>query len=319
MNGEKLPLISVVVPVKNGAQTIEKCVDSILAQRDANYELIVVDDGSNDSTADKVARFKDVRLLRTAGLGAGAAKNEGLKAASGEYVAFTDSDCLVDPDWLAELRKGVGGEGIAACGGSQDSPQDESAFGRDVHSFFRALGFVSEYYKEGQQIVGCDHNPTCNALFVTAALREIGGFSDKLWPCEDLELDYRLLKKGYRLNFNPAAKVYHYRPQSFAGLLRMMLRYGSGHADLIKMCGFHRRIHLLPFLSLAAVILLFVGGWQWGGAILLKLLLGIFILSMLYFSWKTRQPQKSARFSAWLVLSVLSWNLGFWPRLVRGK
>src|SRR5262249_40128546 len=94
------PRVSVVVCTYNGAATLEQCLRSLLMVDYPNYEVIVVDDGSNDSTGEILKRFPEIRAIRQQNRGLSAARNRGLYAATGEIVAYTDSDCFVDRDWL---------------------------------------------------------------------------------------------------------------------------------------------------------------------------------------------------------------------------
>ena len=89
---------SVIIPCRNAAAYIDRALASVRAQSVAPHELIVVDDGSTDGSGERVAGHPDARLLRTEGLGAPAARNAGIDAASGDYLAFLD----VDDRWLPE-------------------------------------------------------------------------------------------------------------------------------------------------------------------------------------------------------------------------
>ncbi len=93
---DELPLVSVVMPVKNRARVVQEAIASIQAQTHTNWELLVVDDGSSDETWEVISEIADfderVRLIRGSGGGVSAARNSGLDQASGEYVAFLDSD-----------------------------------------------------------------------------------------------------------------------------------------------------------------------------------------------------------------------------------
>lgn len=107
------PRVSVVVPVYDVEDYVEECLDSILAQEGVDLEVIVVDDGSRDSSAARVERFVTadgpVRLVRTANHGLGAARNEGVRHATGDYLTFADSDDVVPPGaydvLLRQLRR----------------------------------------------------------------------------------------------------------------------------------------------------------------------------------------------------------------------
>ena len=96
------PLVSVIIPTYNRAHTLGSALASAFAQSYRDLQLIVVDDGSDDATADVAARFGDrLTYLRTEHAGPGAARNEGLRRASGEFVAWLDSDDVWAPEKVA--------------------------------------------------------------------------------------------------------------------------------------------------------------------------------------------------------------------------
>lgn len=95
------PTISVVIPAYNAATVIEEALDSVLAQTLAPHEVIVVDDGSTDNTIPVVEKYaSSVKLLRQSNGGAAAARNTGIQAATGEWVAFLDADDTWAPEKL---------------------------------------------------------------------------------------------------------------------------------------------------------------------------------------------------------------------------
>ena len=114
------PLFSVVIPTWNRAEPVRRAIDSVLAQTFTDFEVIVVDDGSDDHTPAALDQVTDarVRLLRRSHEGVGAARNAGVAAAAGAYVAFLDSDDEALPPWLERLAEGLGGDGadIAVSG-----------------------------------------------------------------------------------------------------------------------------------------------------------------------------------------------------------
>src|SRR5206468_4590408 len=97
------PRISVIVCTYNGARTIRDCLEALERLTYADYEVIVVDDGSTDTTA-AIARRYNCRLIQTENRGLASARNTGLRAARGEIVAYIDDDAYPDPDWLTYLR-----------------------------------------------------------------------------------------------------------------------------------------------------------------------------------------------------------------------
>ncbi len=100
MSGEGGPFVSVVINVYNGVPYLAEAIDSVLAQTYPNHELIVVDDGSDDGTGDLAKNYGEVRYMRQERGGIGAARNRGVDAAQGEFLAFLDADDRFVPDKL---------------------------------------------------------------------------------------------------------------------------------------------------------------------------------------------------------------------------
>lgn len=111
-------LISVIVPVYNSKDTLDKCVTSILSQTYGHFELILVDDGSNDGSSELCDTFQTldnrIKVLHKVNGGASSARNSGLDSAIGDYICFVDSDDWVDEDYLESLIPS-GGEDISIC------------------------------------------------------------------------------------------------------------------------------------------------------------------------------------------------------------
>jgi len=188
--------------------------------------------------------------------GASAARNLALKQARGAFIAFTDADCVVESEWLDKLLAGFTGDSrIGGSGGNQMSPQDDTDFGKLVTQFMKSVGFVIDYMKgEHIRVILTDHNASCNALYKKEVFEAVGGFCEGLWPGEDVDFDYRVRKAGFLLTYTPEAVVYHYRPSTTKGFIRMMYNYGRVQALLIRKYGFFRRLHAAPFFFSAAVI-----------------------------------------------------------------
>jgi len=305
------PFVSIIVPAYNCEKTISKCLNSLLALDYPQYEVIIVDDGSTDSTPKILKDYDDkIIIIQTKNLGPSHARNIAVKQSKGEYVAFTDSDCIVDKNWLMELFKGFGDEKVVGVGGDQLSPEDEIEFGKDVQTFMKAVGFVSDYLKTHKKIIETKHNPTCNVMYKKNVLLEVGLFDENLWPGEDVEIDLKIKKIGYKLYYNPDAIVYHYRPQNIESFSKMMKRYGWAQAYLLRKHGLFRFIQLEPFLliiSLFLIIFFLVKN--------IKIGIGLLILfSLLTFVWlmiKAKNIRKGFIFITLFIRLLYYWNIGF--------
>lgn len=304
--------ITIIVPAYNAEKTIRKCIESFLGIDYPKYDIIIIDDGSTDKTLEIISEYKDkLTIIRNQHSGPSKCRNDAAKISKVGFLAFTDSDCVVDKNWLNELIKGFVNEKIVGVGGVQLSPQDETKFGRSVQSFFELTGFLGGYIKHNEypessiedqnlRIREVSHNPSCNAMYRKDIFLEVGGFDETLWPSEDVDLDYRLKKKGYKFMFNPEAIVYHYRPQSLSHLSNMMYRYGVTQGILTKRYGFFRAIQFVPFLILSFLALLFINlNFLW-----------VLVILYSFLVVKYRQFLVGSMIFVFLLVSCLEWNIG---------
>ena len=310
---------AIVVAAKNEESNIKDCVQSILNATGGKVEIIVVDDGSTDQTPQLLLRFQNqIRVITTNGLGPALARNIAVSKTQKDFIAFADADCVVRPDWLTNLvgEFSKADTTYVAIGGAQLTHPHANHWDRFHSKFMERMGFISDYIHQNQDIREVNHNPTCNVLYQRAVLEEIGGFDDELWPCEDLDLDIRLKKKGYRLLFTPLAKIEHHRPDSFRKFMKMMFRYGFGHAQLIKKHGPCQKIHVVPIVILVTFLMIFFPGlvFQVG-----YFYMTLFLLLYFYIGFRAKSFGKSFLYCLYLIPTVLSWNLGFFMGLFQKK
>lgn len=209
-----LPRVSVIVAVYNGAATLAACLDSLrrLDYPAAQLELLCVDNNSRDGTPRLLAAHADrIRVLHEPVQGPAAARNCGLRAATGEIVAFTDADCTVDPAWLRALVPALADPGVGAVGGrilSRRPCNVIEAFGERIHDHARAIHEARPPY-----VI------TMNWASRRAVLEALGGFNAALPRSSDVDGSYRLLAAGYRLAYAPRAVVYHRNERTPWGLV----------------------------------------------------------------------------------------------------
>ena len=220
---------SVIVCTRNGLGRIEVCLRALAELRQASYEIIVVDDGSDDGTADRVAAgFPGVRLVRLPPSGLSAARNAGAAAARGAVLAFTDDDCEPDPWWLAELARGFAG-GWDAVGGPNLAP---AADGWQAAVVAAAPGAASHVMIDDHE---AEHVPGCNLAVTAAAFHAIGGFDRRFRTAgDDVDFCWRLRDAGHRIGFAPNAWVWHHRRPTLAAYLRQQVGYGRAEALLMR-------------------------------------------------------------------------------------
>jgi glycosyltransferase involved in cell wall biosynthesis len=202
------PRVSVVVPFYASQKHIAACVESLLAQEGVGgaVEIILVDNGSRDRSASVVSQYAGVTVLQEPEPGAYAARNSGIRAATGEVVAFTDADCVAGRFWLRAVLGGMADPTVGILVGRCNYPARSSPL-------LRLLG-AYENAKAAYVIERCPrsyHFAYANNMAVRAAVfREIGPF--KPWArAADSELVHRLaaLRPDLRLAYAPAMQVTH--------------------------------------------------------------------------------------------------------------
>jgi GT2 family glycosyltransferase len=222
------PMISVVVCSYNADRTMEPCLRSLADLPYPNYEVIVVNDGSTDKTLEIARRFEGghIRIVDQANMGLSAARNVGIAEARGEIVAYTDSDCVVDPDWLTYLAYKFR-DGFVAVGGPNFPPPEESL----VPSAVAVSPGGPTHVLLNDDVA--EHIPGCNMAFKKAALEEINGF-DVLYTAagDDVDLCWRLQNAGYAIGFSPVAMVWHFRRNTVRAYLKQQMGYGKAEALL---------------------------------------------------------------------------------------
>ncbi|MBV8359731.1 MAG: glycosyltransferase family 2 protein, partial [Deltaproteobacteria bacterium] len=119
------PKVSIVICAYNAERTMRQCLESLRRLDYPNFEVIIVDDGSRDATAQIAVDFPEFRLIRQSNKGLSVARNVGLHAALGELIAYTDSDCVVDPHWLSFMVRAMAEGGLDGCGGPNYAPHED--------------------------------------------------------------------------------------------------------------------------------------------------------------------------------------------------
>ena len=270
-----LPRVSIVIPVKDRAEELRRCLASLeqLDYPSHLREVIVVDDGSSDASA-AVARSCGATVLASGGCGRGpaAARNCGAEAATGELLAFIDSDCTAAESWLAELVDAFAAPEVAAVGGLVDGAYTASALDR-YEAVMSSLN-LGRNERSGQGGDDTFYLPSCNLLVRRDAFLRAGGFRAEMRVGEDVDLTWRLRDAGRRIVYRPRGRVWHAHRNRLPAFLRRRFEYGTSEGALQALHPARRKRMALPPLLLAALLcaaapLLGASLYAWCGAVLL--------------------------------------------------
>lgn len=255
--------VSIIIPVYNDPDRIKKALDQLVIQSypSDSFEIIVADNGSTDNTVKVIQEFCEnhpnkVRLIIENNTQSSyAARNKGLEIAKGKILAFTDSDCIPDINWLQEGVSALKAENVSCGGGkisfffSSDSPNIFEHFdsGRKLNqeSFIKKAGFSA----------------TANFFIFREKIDQYGLFRHDLISGGDYEYGRRLTSAGEKMIYIPNAIVKHPARSTYRAIIKKSKRIAEGEKQLQKLQLYeHRKVswkQLLPVRSCVVAI-----GWE---------------------------------------------------------
>jgi len=277
---EKLPFVTVGVIAKNEAEYIEETINSILKSNypKNKYEVLIVDGNSVDGTQELIKKLMKtttkIKLFVEPWKSGthGRARNYVADNAKGDYIAFTDGDCVVDKNWLKTLVESIEKERkqdkmVVAVGGIRTPVKSnkwkENLINYMLTTFFGcggSNGFMQTNKKYVQYI------PNYNAVYLTKIIRKIR-YSDDLSIGEDYEFNLRLNKLNYKIVFNKKVIIYHHQEDSIKEFVKQMYNYGKAHIKIYRKI---KKVRYFDIISLLFVLGFFIG-----------LILSFFILPLL--------------------------------------
>jgi glycosyltransferase involved in cell wall biosynthesis len=236
------PRVSIIVCSYNGGKTLKECLESLDLLNYPEYEVILVDDGSKDDTSEIVRNFKADRVTKAAAagrklpdfvpivqknMGLSFARNAGAAGATGAIFAYTDSDCMPDPDWLFFLVGTLLSGDYAGVGGPNISPPAVNWVQASVAA---APGGPSHVLLSD---VVAEHIPGCNMAFHRWAFESVVGFDTEYRKAgDDVDFCWRLQTSGQVIAFSPAAIVWHYRRFTLQAFRKQQEGYGEAESML---------------------------------------------------------------------------------------
>ncbi|ULQ56295.1 glycosyltransferase [Flavihumibacter rivuli] len=212
------PIISVIIPCFNNGQFLSKAIESVLSQGMGGVEVVVVDDGSSDNTAEVVRCFTGVKYYRQRNRGLSAARNKGVKVSKGNYLVFLDADDWLLPGALALnlslLQKDSSLGLVAGAHYKFFEVQDKMELvvkspGKDIYLALLKGNFIGAH---------------CAVMFPRWVFKEFR-YDHSLKACEDYDLCLRIARKYPCLYHTDPIAVYRIRNGSMSGNPALMLEY----------------------------------------------------------------------------------------------
>jgi len=224
----KEPLISIVVGVRNMENTIEKCLNSIIAQTYKNKEIFVINDGSEDNTLNILLKIKEentnipITIKTTSKLGISHARNLGYEVANGEFIAYTDADCVIVENWLELVIPYFDDPDVGLVGGVTKFRSDNS-----YSSIYRQVEFDKRYKNVKKREVVWAGGP--GSIFRKSVLEEVGGFNPNWIHGEDAEISFLIFEMNYKIIKEDRALTYHVPEKKIRNLVYKGYRDGKAY------------------------------------------------------------------------------------------
>ena len=300
--------ISVIIPVKNEEEKIERCLEAVFNQTLKPYEVIVVDGHSTDKTVENARKFPVEILYEDYGTRAGACR-VGVESAEGDFIAFTDADCIPEKGWLENLIKEFD-EGIVGVGGGIKNIGEglwEKSINLVVGTFLGSANSVQgRFFKDTRYVNSISG---CNSMYRRDDILKVGGFDVRLSTVEDTELSRKFLRIG-KLLYTPNAVILHNHQRGLKEFGKRVYQYGYGRG---KSRLWDLQI-IPPILVLLLIASLIFTPWIFSGMV------GIYVAMLMMMGVKFMVYEKNIKYLVSVpivyVIEHLSFTMGFWMGLL---
>ncbi len=320
-------LFSIIVPVFNRPDELHALLESLTAQTCKNFEVIVIDDGSELRSAAVALAYTEqlsIRYHHIANIGPGKARNYGCDCAVGDYFIFFDSDCIVPPQYIRTVSDHLDLSWLDAYGGPDAAHPSftplQRAISHSMTSFLTTGGLRGR-----RRRIGAFHPRSFNMGISRHVYEQIGGFPD-MHPGEDIDLSLRIIRQGFATGLIAEAFVYHMRRDNLRKFFKQVYNFGLARIDLLKR---HSRTlraaHVFPvvftlgYAALPVTALLSPTVFVWVATFYLAYACLVFADA-----WRQQRSLAVAALSvAALQVQLIGYGAGFlyavWQRLIRGR
>lgn len=221
-------MLSLIIPVYNRPEEIQELLASLSAQKNKDFEVIIVEDGLQKPCKEVVAKFEtqiSIQYLVQLGTGVSYRRNYGSSQAKGDFFVYLDSDVIVPPNYTEVLHQKIKDAQIEVFGGPDaglnDFPPSILAINYAMTSFFTTGGI-----RGGRKKIGKYYPRSFNMGVSKRVFEDVGGFPQITPPGEDLMFSFEIIRKGYSPVLISEAHVYHKRKANFRKFWRQMKSFG---------------------------------------------------------------------------------------------
>lgn len=255
-------LFSIIVPVYNRPDEIADLLSSLAAQTDKGFETVIVEDGSTIPCRRQCEEFREsanVQYHFKGNEGRSIARNHGMDNASGDYFIFVDSDCILPPDYISNLRKALENKHSDCFGGPDAAHESFSDTQKAIN--YAMTSFLTTGGIRGGKVSMEKFTPrTFNMGFSRKVYEKVGGFREMF--SEDIDMSTRIRLAGFQITLFPDVAVFHKRRVDFKKFWRQVHVFGMSRITLqLLYPGSMKAVHWLPALFVIGSVAMIVGAF----------------------------------------------------------
>jgi glycosyltransferase involved in cell wall biosynthesis len=310
-----MPKYSIIVPVYNRPQELEELLQSLAGQSYSNFEVLVIDDVSQqraDSVYEKFTAALNIRYFFKQNSGPGPSRNFGFEKASGAYFVVFDSDCVLPPGYFDAVEAALASRSLDMWGGP-DRGRDDFTPLQQATAYTMSSVLTTGGIRGRKTGVGTFQPRSFNMGFSREVYKATGGFKFDRYA-EDIELSIRVTKMGFKVGLVEDAFVYHKRRTTLGAFFGQVSNFGRGrvlvgreHAGAIKLT------HWFPFffmIGMIALPVLWILYPRLGGH--LTIIYMAYLLAVAFDAWRSVKNAQVALLSIpCAVVQLTGYGLGF--------
>ena len=321
-------LFSIIIPLYNRPEEIDELLNSLTRQDDPQFEVLIIEDGSVRDAAAVLARYQgrlDLHYYVKENGGQGFARNFGFERAKGDYFIIFDSDCLIPPDYIRNVRSHLQAHWLDAYGGPDAAHESFTPVQKAI-SYAMTSPLTTGGIRGNKKHIGPFHPRSFNMGISRKVWQAVGGFTLTRLG-EDIEYSIRIQRAGFTTGLIPEAFVYHKRRTSFLQFYKQLHFFGRARINIYKHFPEELRlVHFFPavftvFLGVTILLNIFAGVADWLAVLrlLANTVLGIYLFILfIHALFHTRSLGVSV-LSLWAsLIQLTAYGMGFIQDFARG-
>jgi len=250
--------LSIIVPVYNRPDEVEELLESLNVQTDKDFEVVIVEDGSTILCKEQIEKYNhclDIKYFYKDNSGPGLSRNFGSQHASGNYFVFLDSDCIVPPFYVSNVKKKLYENYFDAFGGPDRAHDTFTKFQKAVNYVMTSF-LTTGGIRGGSEKMDKFYPRSFNMGYSQKVFLETGGFSSMRFG-EDIDMSIRILKSGFKTGLYKDAFVFHKRRTKSSQFFKQVFNSGIARINLyIKYPESLKPVHFLPSVFSIGIIIL---------------------------------------------------------------